>query len=313
MESFTFSFNVVFPLFILLALGYFLARIKLVNSTFVKTANNVCFKVFLPILLFTNIYQADFSKTFDSNFILLVLAFVGVQVVLLFLIVPLLVRQNARRGVVIQALFRGNFLIFGVPVCQSMFGDEGGALAAIVAAFLVPLYNLLAVIVLAVYDSEKKIDIKQTLFKIITNPLIIGAALGLLCSGFRVTLPDFLFTPVKQIGSIATPFALMLLGCDFSFRGAFRNLKYVLSVSICRLIAVPAVAITIAITMGLRDAQLAVLMVAFGAPVAVSSYTMACNANADSELAGQLVVSTSLFSILTMFGLVYMTKMLGFI
>ena len=313
MDSFMFSFNVVFPLFLLLALGYFLARIKLVNSSFVKTANNVTFKVFLPTLLFVNIYQADFSVTFDLGFILLVLGFVAAQVVFLFLTVPFLVRQNARRGVVIQALFRGNFLIFGVPVCQSMFGDEGKALAAVVAAFLVPLYNFLAVIVLAVYDSEKKINLKQTLFKIITNPLIIGAALGLICSGFHLSLPEYIFTPVEQISSIATPLALMLLGCDFSFRGAFRNLKYVLTVSACRLIAAPAIAIAIAVSLGIRDAQLAVLMVAFGAPIAVSSYTMACNTNADSELAGQLVVSTSLFSIFTMFGLVYITKLLGFI
>ncbi len=313
MDSFIFSFNVVFPIFILLSLGYFLSRIKLVNSSFVKTANNVCFKVFLPILLFMNIYQADFSTTFDSDFILLVLGFVGVQVVLLFLTVPFLVKQNARRGVVIQALFRGNFLIFGVPICQTMFGNEGGALAAVVAAFLVPLYNLLAVVVLAIYDSEKKISIKQTLFKIITNPLIIGAALGLVFSGLKIPMPDFLITPLKQLGSIATPFALMLLGCDFSFRGAFRNLKYVLTVSVCRLIAAPVAAIAIAVALGIRDAQLAVLMVAFGAPVAVSSYTMACNANADSELAGQLVVATSVFSVFTMFGLVYITRMFGFI
>lgn len=313
MDSFIFSFNVVFPLFLLISLGYFLARIKLVNSGFVKTANNVCFKVFLPILLFMNIYQADFSTTFDSQFILLLLGFVGVQILLLFLTVPFLVRQNARRGVVIQALFRGNFLIFGVPICQTMFGDEGGALAAVAAAFLVPLYNLLAVVVLSVYDTEKKVSIKQTLFKIVTNPLIIGAALGLVFSGFKIPMPEYLFTPLKQLGSIATPFALMLLGCDFSFRGAFRNLKYVLTVSVCRLIAAPVAVISIAAAMGIREAQLAVLMVAFGAPVAVSSYTMACNANADAELAGQLVVATSLFSIFTMFGLVYITKMLGFI
>ena len=105
----------------------------------------------------------------------------------------------------------------------------------------------------------------------------------------------------------------MLLGCDFSFRGAFRNLKYVLTVSVCRLIAAPVAAIAIAVALGIRDAQLAVLMVAFGAPVAVSSYTMACNANADSELAGQLVVATSVFSVFTMFGLVYITRMFGFI
>ena len=137
--------------------------------------------------------------------------------------------------------------------------------------------------------------------------------MGLVFSAFKIPLPEFVFTPLKQIGSIATPLALMLLGCDFSFRGAFRNLKYVLTVSLCRLIAAPAVAITVAAMLGIRDAKLAVLMVAFGSPVAVSSYTMACNANADAELAGQLVVVTSLLSIFTMFGLVYMTRMLGLV
>lgn len=313
MESFIFSLNVVFPLFVLISLGYFLSRIKLVNPTFVKTGNNVCFKVFLPILLFMNIYQADFSSTFDGNFILLVLGFVAAQMVILFLTVPFIIKENAKRGVIIQALFRGNFLIFGVPICETMFGAEGGALAAIVAAFLVPLYNLLAVVVLAIFDSEQKVNVKQTLLNIVKNPLIIGALLGLIFSFFKIPLPEAVFSPLKQLGSIATPLALTLLGCDFSFRSAFRNLKYVLTVSFLRLLVVPAVVISIVVALGYRDAQLAVLMVAFGAPVAVSSYTMACNANADAELAGQLVVASSLFSIFTMFALVYITKMLGFI
>lgn len=313
MESFIFSLNVVLPLFILISLGYFLARIKLVNPTFIKTGNNLCFKVFLPLLLFMNIYKADFSKTFDSSFILFILALLGGLMVLLFLIVPFLVKDNARRGVVIQAMFRGNYLIFGVPICQMMFGETGGALASLVAAFLVPVFNVLAVVVLAIYDTEKKVSIKNTLFNIVTNPLIIGAVLGILASYFNVQFPESVLAPLQQLASIASPFALLLLGCDFSFRGAFRNLKYVLSVSICRLIALPAAAVAAAVLFGFRNEQLAVIMVAFGAPVAVSSYTMASNANADAELAGQLVVSTSLFSIFTMFGLVYITRSLGLI
>ena len=148
------------------------------------------------------------------------------------------------------------------------------------AAFLVPLYNLLAVVVLAIFDSEQKVNVKQTLLNIVKNPLIIGALLGLIFSFFKIPLPEAVFSPLKQLGSIATPLALTLLGCDFSFRSAFRNLKYVLTVSFLRLLVVPAVVISIVVALGYRDAQLAVLMVAFGAPVAVSSYTMACNANA---------------------------------
>ena len=318
MENFIFSLNVVMPIFLLISIGYFLKTIKLVNPSFTKIANNVTFKVFLPVLLFRNIYNADFSDMFDANYILLVLGLVFAQMILLFLTVPLIVKKNAQRGVVIQALFRGNFLIFGVPICQAMFGDKGAALAAIVATFLVPLYNVLAVVVLSIYDCNKKISIKRTVFSILTNPLIIGALLGIVFSLIRAQIPGFAFpqwvsSPLEQIGGIATPLALILLGCDFSFRGAFRNIKYVLSVSILRLITFPCIAIAIAAYLGMRNEQIAILMVAFGAPVAVSSYTMACNVNSDSELAGQLVVATSLFSIFTMFGLVYMTKMFGLI
>lgn len=312
MGDFLFSMNAVLPLFLLIMLGYFLTRIHLLNDSFLKVGNQFCFKCLLPTLLFLNIYKADFSTIFDVKLLQFVLISLAILIAALLLLIPLIVKDNKRRSVVIQALFRGNYLLFGVPVCQALYGDEAAGLASIIAGFIVPLFNIACVVILAVFSPDKKFNLGNTLGKIITNPLIIGAALGAVFTIFHVTIPDLIMSPLNQIATMATPLALIILGGDFKFKNAFKNFKYVSLTTIGRLVVVPVVLLGIAVLLGFRDAQLAVLIAVYGSPVAVSSYVMAQNAGADHELAGELVVVTSLFCILTIFLFVYVFRVWGF-
>lgn len=231
----------------------------------------------------------------------------------LFLLIPFIVKENTRRGVVIQALFRGNYLLFGVPVCQALYGAEGASLAAMCAAFVIPLFNFCCVIILAVFDHSRKFNLGNTIGKIVTNPLIIGSVLGILAVVFDIQIPTVIETPLSQIADMATPLALIILGGDFKIKGALNNFKYVSLTTIGRLICVPMIMLSIAVAFGFREASLAVLIAVFCSPIAVSSYVMAKNANADHELAGQLIVVTSLFAVITVFLFIYVLRILGFL
>lgn len=312
-EDLIFSANAVLPLFILILVGYFLARVKLLNTNFLKVGNDFCFQCLLPVLLFSNIYHSDFSTLFNPRLVaFLVFGLLGLLLVLLLLI-PFIVKENTRRGVVIQALFRGNYLLFGVPICQALYGAEGASLAAMSAAFVIPIFNFCCVVILAIFDQSRKFSLGNTIGKIVTNPLIIGSVLGILALVFHIQIPEVIEKPMTQIANMATPLALIILGGDFKIKGALSNFKYVSLTTAGRLLCVPMIMLSIAVALGFHGAPLAVLIAVFASPIAVSSYVMAKSANADHELAGQLIVVTSLFAVITVFLFVYVFRIFGFL
>ena len=147
-----FSANVVVPIFLLIMLGYFLTRIKLWDEHFLKIANNVCFKCLLPVLLFYNVATADIFEVFNLKLLVYCCVCAIILCGLLFLIVPIFVKDPKKRGVMIQGTFRSNFLLFGVPLSLSIGGEKGAVLAAVIASFYVPMINLLSVVSLYVVN-----------------------------------------------------------------------------------------------------------------------------------------------------------------
>lgn len=313
MADIIFSFNIVAPIFLLVAIGYFLTRIHVWNEEFLKVANKICFNVFLPVLLFYNIYKSDFSEVFNPKLIL----FIIVSVTLLFIagsiIVPMLTKDGGRRGAVIQALFRGNYLLLGVPICQSMYGDAGGAAASVAAAFVIPYFNVLATLVLSIYSRDNVTTWKSVLIKIAKNPLIIGSVLGMLAALSGIKLPAPIEKTLMDMKGLATPFALLILGGDFKLRALASNLMPIITTTFARLLLVPAIMIVSAVLLGFSGASLGVLISVYCTPVAVSSYVMTRQMHGDYELAGQLVVSTTFFSMFSIFIVVYMMRIAGLV
>lgn len=311
MEDILFSLNIVAPIFLMVALGYLLTRLHLWDAEFLKKANKVCFTIFLPVLLFYNIYQSDFSHIFDLRLILFILAAVTVLFLAAMLLIPLFTKDGGRRGAIIQALFRSNYLLLGVPISQSMFGDAGGAAASVAAAFVIPYFNILATLVLSIYSRDKNTSAKDVLLKIIKNPLIIGSVLGMLAVAMHLTLPGPIDRTLRDIKGIATPFSLLILGGDFKFHELASNIKPVIATTIGRLLIVPRIMLPAAVAFGFRGTALGVLISVFCTPVAVSSYVMTRQMHGDYELAGQLVVSTTFFSMFTIFLFVYALRLAG--
>jgi len=312
-----FSLNIVLPILLLILTGMAFSRLKLAVPTFIDAANKLSFNVFLPVLLFYSIIISDFQMVFDGKLLVFILISVAVLFVLLIITVPLIIRDN-RKSAIIQGLFRSNFIIFGVPICRGIAGDEGAAVAAMVSAFLVPLYNILMVIVLDYYSKDGiKRGAWYYLVRVIKNPLVIAGLAALLYIGVSLLIPFTLPSAVGQylnyIGGLATPFALILLGADFNGKNAHKNLKTVALVTFLKTAAIPFVALAVAVVLGFQGVQLAVILTVFGAPAAVTGYVMAKNAKADYLLAGEIIVGTTLFCILTMFLFIYAGKSLELI
>jgi predicted permease len=312
-----FSCNVIVPIFLLIILGYVLTRIKLWDEHFLKIANNLCFKCLLPVLLFYNVASANIMEVFNGKLILYVCLCACVLCGILFLIVPIFVKDNKRRGVMIQGTFRSNFLLFGVPLGLSIGGVQGSVLAAVVASFYVPVINMLSVISLYVFSDSKNKNLKSAIVGIIKNPLIIGGVSGLLFSLLRnyigFEIPTMLDITLSNIKSIATPFAFLILGGDLKFGNMLKNVKFSALSVLGKIVIIPAIMITLSAMLGFNKLEMAILIAVFATPNAVSSYAMARNYEADHELAGEIITLGTLLSIVTIFIFITISKTFGWI
>ena len=310
MGSLQLSFESIAPIFLMMLLGYVLKSIKLADKKSFDTMNRLVFKVFLPILLFYNIYKTEAAQVFDGKLI----AFAVAGVLCVFLLgsfaVLALTKDNAKRGVMLQGFFRSNYSILGVPLVSYICGDGAGGLTSLMVAVVVPMFNVLAVISLERF-REGNIDIKKLIKGIVTNPLIIGCLAGILCFGLRITLPVFVEKAVSDISKIATPLAIIILGASFTFSSMKGYVREILIVVSVRLLLVPFIMLTAAVLLGFSGEALACLMVVFGSPVAVSSFAMAQQMGGDEKLAAQLVVVSSAACLVTLFFWIFVLSSLG--
>jgi len=310
-----FSLGVVLPLFLTMATGFLIRRIKLADDHFFAVANNVCFKLLLPLMIFDNLYSNDLSEALDGKLILFCVSAVFLFAVALMLIVPLFVKDNRKRGVMIQGMFRSNFLLFGVPLVRSLSGEEGVALVSMLIVVIVPLFNVLAVIALAMFQTEdgKRYSVWEVVKSILTNPLIIASAIAVATVLIGIKLPTFIEKPISSIAGIATPLSLMVLGGEFNLGYVKSSLKPTLAAVGVKLALLPAIMLPIAILLGFRGSALCAVLTLFASPVAVSSYVMAKTSNCDGDLAANLIVFSTLFSSVTIFFIVLIMRTLGYL
>ena len=314
MENIIVSFNVIAPVFFLMVLGYLLVNYtSLADRKLTKQANAIVFKIFLPCMLFYNVYQSDIGAEIHIRIKLCIWAAGGLLIlfVLLCLIVPKVVKQENQQGVVIQGIFRSNYVIFGVAVVQNMYGVKSTTTAAILSAILVPMYNFLAVVALSIFGEKRETDWKKIILDIVKNPLIISSVLGIIFSLLGIRLPTAVDTTVQDLAKLSTPIAFMILGGDLDFSKVKGNLKVASAVLTIKLVILPLIMIPLIVMMGYRDADLLSGLLAYQTPVAVSSYIMAQQAGADGQLAGQLVVFSSVLSIFTLFVTILILRTIG--
>ena len=333
MGTLIFSLNAVLPIILLVALGYLFNRIKLLSDDFLNVGNRLVFKLFLPVMLFYNVYNIDSFSDINWWFVL----YGSLAIVLIFgvsmLIVPLFVKRNDRRGVVVQATFRSNNAIIGIPLATALFGAEGAAAASVLSAFSIPLFNALSVVALACFNRSEgeRVSVKKILKDIVTNPLIVAVAAGLVVLGIRALFVHldwgfrisefqigdskvtFIGKLIQYVANVATPFALIVLGGKFKFSAVKELWKHVTVVTVIRLVIVPVLALVLAyyIVPNLGGGHVASYIALFGTPVAVSSAVMAKEMGGDDDLAGQLVVWTTIGSAFTLFAIIAVCKSVG--
>lgn len=326
MNDFLFTANAVLPIVILIAIGYILKRTGLFSTEFLNVGNKLTYRIFLPALLFCNVYKISDFTSINWYFVLYGVAGVIVVALLATGLYCLFTKDNGRRGVLIQSAFRSNYAIIGIPLATALFGQEGAATASVMSVFAIPLFNILAVICLSVFNKNEnntRLNVGRVLLGIVKNPLIIGVAAGFAVLGvrallqacdvsFRLTDVGFVYSAIQSLGAVATPLALIILGGQFTFTSAKAQWRPIVLATVVRTVIVPAVTLLLAglIVPNISGDQYATYVAVFATPVAVSSAVLAKEMNGDDVLAGQLVVWTSVASSVTLFVIIFVMRCL---
>ena len=311
MENLMLSANAVLPMFMLLAAGFLSQKAGVLTREDVPRFNKVAFRIFLPCLLFYNIYCSDLSAAVKPGLIIYAVCGVLLVFAAAYLSVQHLVRREDWKGVIAQGIFRSNFVIMGIPIAQALVGaDQLGAVTVLIAV-VVPLFNFLSVYVLERFRGGN-VNVRKVLLEVAKNPLIISSLLGILCQLLGIRLPHLLEQTVSSISVIASPLQLFLLGAFFRFDGLGRYLKPLTAVTTVKLFVTPALLLGTAALLGIRGGDFVGLIGIFASPTAVNSFTMVQQMDCgDAELAGDIVVMTSAVSILSFFLWILIFKNFG--
>jgi predicted permease len=320
MENLIVSFQIIMPLFLYMLLGYAAKKRGLLTKELNDGVNQLMFAMFLPVLLFKTLYQDDLSGFGQAAFIPYAMAGTVASFLLLFTLFSRLEKDPAKRGSLIQGAFRGNSVLYGLPVAISIFGEGNTAEVAIVLAAIIPIYNVLSVLVLEICgqaarseDPRVKLSLgsvnwKSVGWSIFKNPLIHAVILGILANLSGVSFPSYAEKAINGVAGVVTPMAFVLLGSAFNLSSAGENKRSILLASLMKLVVNPFIFLLLPIYWGWSGPVLGAILISFGTPTAVSSFPMAKALHCDGDLAGEIVVVTSAASIVTMFLWIFVLK-----
>lgn len=318
LSNLTYSVNAILPIFLLAVLGALLKRFGKINDIFIETADWLVFKIALPIMLFLEVAGSNLSDSLNPSLILFLIVSVTLSFLTVSVIVRIAVRDETKRGALIQGCCRSNFAILGVPLAINMFGDVGGETIAIAMPFVILMFNTYSVVILSVFsgDRDKRLNraaVVGIVKNIVTNPLIIGVVLGLPFMLTGISLPAAADKTLTYLSNLTTPLALISLGANFRTESLKGRAGYAIAGAAVKTVILPAAAVTAAVLVGLRGSALGVVLICFGAPTAVTSYIMAKKMGNDHELASQILLLSTMICALTIFLGIFILRNLALI
>lgn len=309
MDNLIFCLNATVPIFLLMILGLVFNKIGWIDDVFAKKMNKFVFLVPLPVLVFEDLATVDFAEVWNLKFVLFCFGATLISIVLAAA-VSFWWRDKSIQGEFIQASYRSSAALLGIAFIQNIYGNAGMAPLMIIGS--VPLYNAMAVVVLSFFQPErKKLDRKvwiATLTGIVTNPIIIGIAAGLLWSVLKIPMPIVMEKTISNIGAVATPMGLMAMGATFDISKAFGSAKPAIVAAVMKLVVFAAVFLPPAVWLGFWKEELVAILIMLGSATTVSCFVMAKNMGHEGVLTSSVVMLTTMFSALTVTGWLYILK-----
>lgn len=302
MQNLIFSLNATLPVFSLMILGYIFRRIGLIDDSAAVWMNHFVFRAALPVLLFKDLATQDFAGTWNASFVFFCFGATALSIGIITVISFLLLKDRGMRGEFIQASYRSSAAILGMAFINNIYGDRAAGMGPLMVIGSVPLYNIFAVLVLALTSDEDSSEenspgrgplLKKTLVHIIKNPLLIGVLAGLAWSLLRLPMSGVPDTVTDSLAALATPLGLMSMGASFRPGKAMEDLKPALAAAFIKLFGLAALFLPLALHLGFAGEQVVAILVMLGSATTVSCYVMARNMGHEGTLTSIVVMITT--------------------
>lgn len=307
-----FCLNATIPLFLLLVLGMVFTKFKIFDEVFVAKLNSFVFQIALPVLVFYDLSREDFYSLWDGRFVLFCFIATALSIALTAAIAFLL-PDKSTRGEFIQAAYRSSAAILGIALIQNLYGSSGMAPLMIIGS--VPLYNIMAVVVLSFFQPGHGTLDKKRLASagigILKNPILWGVLLGLFWALLNLPMPQILDRTLENIGRLATPLGLLSMGAAFDIKKALKSAKSAGLAAFIKLIGLGLIFVPIAVFMGFTGNKLVSILIMCCSSTTVSSYIMAKNMGHEGTLTSSTIMLTTFFLAFTLTGWLFVLKTLG--
>ena len=302
--------NAVIPQAVFLAIGIIIKKGKMVTAEEVKRITAFTFKLLYPFMMFDNLYGKNLEENMNWPLVIYVVGLLAVLIAGSYSAVCAFEKEAYNRGAMIQAIFRSNIVLMGLPVAINLFGKDNVTEVAVVLLFIVPLYNIMSVVILEKFRGGRT-SILAMVRKVITNPIIMGAIAAVIVLALGIEVPEIIMQPVTSLADATNPISMVLLGASLDIHGIREDRKRVLFCVIGKLVIVPAIGIGGALLLGFEGVALIAVVLMVASPTALASFAMASSMGSNGGLAGEAIVFSTIFSCVTMPVWLFILKTMG--
>lgn len=281
------------PDFLLILLGFLLVRYSALNKDIWTAAEKLVYFLLFPALLFHSINKTNFDWSGTSDMLIVaIIAFLSAMA-LGFASKWLFKPSDLSFSSGVQTSFRFNSYI-AFAAAGRLAGEEGVAMMALISGCLVPVANAIAVWTLA-KNSETHI------FKeIIKNPLIIATVLGLTTNLLGLTMPEYIAMSLQRLGSASIALGLLSVGAGLMWVKSKKDGALITYWTVVKLIACPAIALTVGRYFELPPAQLTNVVLFAALPTATSAYVLVNRMKGDGALVAVCISVMTLLAAITL-------------
>ena len=303
MEELIFCLNATMPVFLLMILGYIFRKIGIIDLEFADKMNRFVFLAFLPALLFKELSLSDFLAIWDLKYLMFCFFATFFSITIMCIIS------------LFQAGFRSSAALLAYAFVQNVYGEA--KIVALMVIGAVPLYNIASVVILMLLRPKQgrlnRVILKNTLKGVMKNPLILGILAGMIWALLKIPQPVIMKKSISTFASAATPLGLLALGASFDVKEVFSKIKIVLVSSSFKLLILTAIFLPIAIKFGFKDEKLVAVLGMLGSPTTPTSFTMARGMGHNGAVTSGTVMITTIMSIFTLTGWLYILKIAGLV
>ncbi len=274
------------PIFALILLGLGLRRLGFPGDGFWPAAERLTYFLLFPALLVNRLAQARLEEYAVGPVAVVVVALSLGMTALVYALRPWLGVDGPAFSSAYQGAIRFNTYV-GLAVALAMFHAEGGTVAALVMALMIPPINVLCVLVLSAH-AGRAASTTSVLRGLISNPLILGCLVGIGLNLSGIGLPWGSAAVLDILARAALPLGLLAVGAGLRL-AALNRPGLLVAVGALKLLALPALAAMLCWLVQPGRLETAVLLTFAALPGSSTAYILARQLGGDAPLMAAIV------------------------